>query len=51
LIFGASLVVIMIFRPEGLIPSRKRRAEMAGGEGGMGRLGAEVDVEQLEPTG
>jgi branched-chain amino acid transport system permease protein len=51
LIFGASLVVIMIFRPEGLIPSRKRRAELAGGEGGMGRLGAEVDVEQMEPTG
>lgn len=51
LIFGASLVVIMIFRPEGLIPSRKRRAEMAGGEGGMGRLGAEVDAEQLEPAG
>jgi branched-chain amino acid transport system permease protein len=51
LIFGASLVVIMIFRPEGLIPSRKRRAEMAEGEGGMGKLGAaEVTTEPLERT-
>jgi branched-chain amino acid transport system permease protein len=51
LIFGASLVVIMIFRPEGLIPSRKRRAEMAEGEGGMGKLGAaEVVTEPLERT-
>jgi branched-chain amino acid transport system permease protein len=51
LIFGASLVVIMIFRPEGLIPSRKRRAEMAEGEGGMGKLGAaDVVTEPLERT-
>ena len=37
LIFGAALVVMMIFRPEGLLPSRRRRAEMAdlGAGGGM----------------
>jgi branched-chain amino acid transport system permease protein len=32
----------MIFRPEGLLPSRRRRAELAEGTGGMGSLGAEV---------
>jgi len=42
LLFGAALVAMMIFRPEGLLPSRRRRAEMAEGGGGMGRLGAEV---------
>jgi branched-chain amino acid transport system permease protein len=42
LLFGAALVSMMIFRPEGLLPSRRRKAEMAGGGGGMGRLGAEV---------
>jgi branched-chain amino acid transport system permease protein len=42
LIFGATLVVMMIFRPQGLLPSRQRRAEMVEGEGGMGRLGAET---------
>jgi branched-chain amino acid transport system permease protein len=42
LIFGGALVVMMIFRPEGLLPSRTRRAEMEAGEGGMGALGAEV---------
>ena len=34
--FGAALVIMMIFRPEGLLPSRQRRAEMADvGGGGM----------------
>jgi branched-chain amino acid transport system permease protein len=42
LIFVAALVAIMIFRPEGLLPSRQRRAEMESGGGGMGSLGAEV---------
>jgi branched-chain amino acid transport system permease protein len=32
-IFGALLVVMMLFRPEGLIPSARRRAEFAEGEG------------------
>jgi branched-chain amino acid transport system permease protein len=31
LIFGAALIVTMIFRPEGLLPSRQRRAEVTGG--------------------
>ena len=37
LVFGAMLVVMMIFRPEGLLPSRQRRAEMSdlGSGGGM----------------
>jgi branched-chain amino acid transport system permease protein len=42
LMFGAVLVVLMIFRPEGLLPSRRRKAELAEGTGGMGSLGAEV---------
>jgi len=33
---------MMIFRPEGLLPSRKRKAEMAEGQGGMGSLGGAV---------
>jgi branched-chain amino acid transport system permease protein len=49
LIFGGALVVMMIFRPEGLLPSRQRRAEMAEGQGGMGAMGAEVAVERPEP--
>ncbi len=42
LVFGAALVVIMIFRPQGLIPSRRRAEEMLDVEpaGGMGILGA-----------
>jgi len=40
--FGGALVLMMIFRPEGLLPSRRRRAELAEGTGGMGTLGAEV---------
>lgn len=32
----------MIFRPEGLLPSRQRKAELKEGTGGMGSLGAEV---------
>ncbi|GII02510.1 branched-chain amino acid ABC transporter permease [Planobispora takensis] len=42
LIFGAVLVALMIFRPEGLLPSRQRKAELKEGTGGMGTLGAEV---------
>jgi branched-chain amino acid transport system permease protein len=48
LIFGGALVVMMIFRPEGLLPSRKRRAEMAAGQGGMGKLGGAVAVKPEE---
>jgi branched-chain amino acid transport system permease protein len=31
-VFGLALVIIMIFRPQGLIPSRRRAAELSGGE-------------------
>jgi branched-chain amino acid transport system permease protein len=42
LIFGAALVLMMALRPEGLLPSRRRSAELKEGTGGMGSLGAEV---------
>lgn len=42
LFFGAALVLLMALRPEGLLPSRRRRAELAEGTGGMGSMGAEV---------
>lgn len=42
LFFGAALVLVMALRPEGLLPSRQRRAELREGTGGMGSLGAEV---------
>ena len=42
LAFGAALVILMIFRPQGLWPSRLRQAELKEGEGGIGRLGGEV---------
>ena len=42
MVFGAALVIMMIIRPEGLLPSRQRRAELAEGTGGMGSLGGEV---------
>jgi branched-chain amino acid transport system permease protein len=48
LIFGASLVIIMIFRPEGLLPSRVRRAEIESRQATSGHMGAEVDVQQVE---
>ena len=28
LVFGAALVVMMIFRPEGIVPNRRRAAEL-----------------------
>ncbi|MEU6997816.1 branched-chain amino acid ABC transporter permease [Nonomuraea sp. NPDC046570] len=40
--FGAVLVLMMIFRPEGILPSRQRKAELKEGTGGMGSMGAEV---------
>ena len=44
MIFGAALVVTMIFRPQGLIPSRRRASELTDniGLGGMGSLGGEL---------
>jgi branched-chain amino acid transport system permease protein len=37
-------VLMMVLRPEGLLPSRQRRAELETGTGGMGSMGAEVAV-------
>lgn len=42
LIFGFVLVLMMALRPEGLLPSRQRKAELREGTGGMGTMGAEV---------
>ncbi|GAA2580200.1 branched-chain amino acid ABC transporter permease [Actinomadura fulvescens] len=42
LAFGAALVIMMALRPEGIWPSRRRKAELAEGTGGMGSMGAEV---------
>ncbi|HEX3425139.1 MAG TPA: branched-chain amino acid ABC transporter permease [Acidimicrobiales bacterium] len=51
LIFGGTLVVMMIFRPQGLLPSRARRDELAEGQGGMGSLGGEVPGEVVRLPG
>ncbi len=45
LIFGVALVVMMIFRPQGLLPSRRRRAEIADQDAGSG-----LGVALLLPT-
>jgi branched-chain amino acid transport system permease protein len=42
LVFGAALVIIMAFRPEGLWPTRQRQAELHEGSDSPGALGAEV---------
>src|SRR5262249_5895282 len=39
IVFAGLLVAMMIWRPEGLLPSRQRRAAGAGGAGGGGRTG------------
>ncbi len=51
LVFGVALVVMMIFRPEGLLPSRRRRAELSdvGGGGGMGAPLMAPALEDVEP--
>ncbi|HEY6745005.1 MAG TPA: branched-chain amino acid ABC transporter permease [Mycobacteriales bacterium] len=47
--FGAVLVLMMILRPEGILPSRRRRAELAEGGGGSGHLGAEGAAPAASP--
>lgn len=42
IIFAGLLVMMMVFRPQGLLPSRQRRAELQEGTGGLGSLGGEV---------
>jgi branched-chain amino acid transport system permease protein len=45
-IFGAILILMMIFRPQGLVPSRRRAAELKGGaEETKGPLGAGLPAE------
>ncbi|HZD02491.1 MAG TPA: branched-chain amino acid ABC transporter permease [Actinomycetes bacterium] len=52
MVFGAALVAMMVFRPQGLIPSRRRAAELETGSaaGGLGALGAEVVGETSAPA-
>jgi branched-chain amino acid transport system permease protein len=47
--FGVALVVMMIFRPQGLLPSSRRRAEMADPSAGGG-MGAPLVPPALEET-
>ncbi len=52
-VFGVALVLTMIFRPQGLLPSRRRRAELTEtdlGGGGMGTplLPASVEAAEVE---
>ncbi len=50
MLFGAALVVMMIFRPQGLLPSRKRAAELAvaAPDQALGATIVEVPVEVVE---
>jgi branched-chain amino acid transport system permease protein len=49
LAFGAVLVLMMVLRPEGILPSRRRKAEFAEGGGGSGHHGAEVATPEAGP--
>jgi branched-chain amino acid transport system permease protein len=44
LIYGAVLVMMMLFRPEGLIPSRQRKAELHAGESDAGVAAREQEL-------
>jgi branched-chain amino acid transport system ATP-binding protein/branched-chain amino acid transport system permease protein len=48
LLFGAALVAIMVFRPQGLIPSRQRAAELAEAGGTTGMAAAIVVSHEAE---
>ena len=52
LVFGAALVVVMIFRPQGLLPSRRRAAELTDPEptGGLGTIGAADPAVEADTT-
>ncbi|HEV3352742.1 MAG TPA: branched-chain amino acid ABC transporter ATP-binding protein/permease [Acidimicrobiales bacterium] len=47
LLFGAALVVMMVFRPQGLLPSRQRAAELSE-PGEEERLGAEPEPTDVD---
>ncbi|WP_028935914.1 branched-chain amino acid ABC transporter permease [Pseudonocardia spinosispora] len=49
LIFGAALVIMMVLRPQGLLPSRRRSAELADPSSGAA-LGAEVADADVKPV-
>jgi branched-chain amino acid transport system permease protein len=44
LIYGAILVLMMLFRPEGLIPSRERKAELHAGDTDAGAAAQEQEL-------
>jgi branched-chain amino acid transport system permease protein len=44
LIYGAILVLMMLFRPEGLLPSRQRKAELHAAEGDPGAAAREQEL-------
>jgi branched-chain amino acid transport system permease protein len=47
-IFGFLLVIMMVLRPEGLLPERRRKLELAGGSAGeTGRLGEPEGVYEV----
>ncbi|HEX2192421.1 MAG TPA: ATP-binding cassette domain-containing protein [Acidimicrobiales bacterium] len=48
LLFGLALVLMMIFRPQGLLPSRQRAAELAEATQGRSMLGGTVNVTETE---
>ncbi len=49
-IFGFLLVIVMVLRPEGLIPERRRRLELRGvGAGVRAGAGTDVEVEDVAP--
>lgn len=48
LIFGAALVIMMVLRPQGLLPSRRRSAELADPSSGTA-LGADVADADAQP--
>ncbi|HVB51510.1 MAG TPA: branched-chain amino acid ABC transporter permease [Acidimicrobiales bacterium] len=50
LYIGALLVVMMIFRPQGLVPSRRRRREIFDAEEGLGSADALGAITQEQPS-
>ena len=48
-IFGFLLVIVMVLRPEGLLPERRRKLEMRGvGAGATAGAGTDVEIDSLE---
>jgi len=50
LYIGALLIVMMIFRPQGLVPSRRRRREIFDSEEGLGSADALGPITQEQPS-